>query len=140
MGDQLVTAIISFYSPTNEEEKMTDFYQCLSSLVTLVPNYNFLIINGYMNPQLGFSDVHKFAYKSSFNRNGVFLEYFYTGKKCLTNIYGWSIRTTVISKSSTPLLSGIRLKHYKQVPRNHLLIKRTIIVSLHMKRLQMSSS
>ena len=46
------TTIIScYYSPTNssDEDEVTHFYICLSSLVRQVPNHNVLIIGGVVN-------------------------------------------------------------------------------------------
>ena len=62
-----ITTIISCYSPTNssDQEDVEKVYQSLSSLVRLVTNHNFLIIDGDMNAQTGCSDTHKFAYHAS---------------------------------------------------------------------------
>lgn len=43
----IITNILSSYSPTknSHEEKVTYFNQCLFSILSLVPNHNFLLIN-----------------------------------------------------------------------------------------------
>lgn len=69
-----------------EKEKVIHFYQCLPSFVKLVPNQNFLNIDGDMIVLFGFSDVYKFAYRVSSNRNGLFLENFIQGNNLLYSI------------------------------------------------------
>ena len=86
-GNPGTTIISSYYNATNacDEADLDTFYNELSSLVRSVPKYNFLIIWGDLNAQIGKNVNNKFSLHKSSNRNGEHLTDFTreNRQKCL---------------------------------------------------------
>ena len=83
--------ILSCYSPTNvsEETELVTFYDELSSLVRSIPKHKVLVIDGYMNAQIGKIRNNKYSLHNTSNRNGQHLTDFMIENRltCLNTNY-----------------------------------------------------
>ena len=69
------TTIVSCYSPSDCSGKIeaVEFHSMLQDAIRQLPKYNFVVIDGDMNAQVGSEDIGGFSFHDKTNRNGIFL-------------------------------------------------------------------